>query len=69
MVIFNNYMHYSQVIEINHIMLNFTVFEGEKIISFGRDYQVIIFFQCMCEKPLAFFFLFLKYLAIPGDGT
>lgn len=27
---FNNYMQYSQVIEINHVMLNFTVLEGEK---------------------------------------
>lgn len=60
MVIFNNYMQYFQVIEINHIMLNSTVLEREKIISFARDYQVINFFQCMCEKPLAFFFFSLN---------
>lgn len=55
MVIFNHYVQFLQAIEINHIMLNFTVLEGEKMISFARDYQVINFFQCMCEKPLAFF--------------
>lgn len=60
-------MQYLQVTEINHIVLNFTVLQGEKIISLARDYQVINFFQGMCEKSLAFFFFFLKYLPILSD--